>query len=185
MLLTYDGLMKWHEKDRKDPKRRHFLESSSDEEECSSSSSECISVDSDELFRKTGIERWPPKPKASDSRLLCRNEDGEYVDMLSPHVEPAAVISDSDYLHDMAYLANLIMEMYDEVGEDTKLFEPVMADYPMEFKWYDEHELLPDGGWTIAHEEEEMSPIAKKTETDVNHIRQPPSGDRILVFLNK
>ncbi len=58
------------------------------------------------------------------------------------------------------------MEMYGEVGEDTKLFDPVMADYPIEFEWYDEHELLPDGGWKAIQEEVqgEMSPAASLTE---------------------
>ena len=184
--LTYDGLMKWHEQDRSDPKGRqcHFLESSSDEEE-SSSSSDWISVDSDELFRKTGIERWPPKPTALGARPLRRNKDGEYVDMISSHdgeyvdmisshVEPTEVITEyENYLYNMAYLANLTMDL---VGEDTKRFDPLMADCPMEFEWSDKHEAVPDGGWTIAHEEEElspheeeeMSPAAKASETEVN-----------------
>ena len=147
--LTYDSLMEWHEKDRKDPKVRHFLESS-EEEQCSSSS-ECISVDSGELFRETGIERWPPKPNASDHRLLGRDEDGGYGDMLSPHVEPATVITDDEnYFRNMAYL----------------------TDYPREFKWYDEHELLPDGGWKVVHEEEqeEMSSAASPSENEHDSI---------------
>ena len=133
--------MNWHENDRKDPRGRHFLESS-EEEECSNSS-ECISINSDQLFRETGIERWPPKSKASDHR--------GYGDMLSPHVEPATVITDDEnYFRNMAYL----------------------TDYPREFKWYDEHELLPDGGWKVVHEEEqeEMSPAASPSENEHDSV---------------
>ena len=167
--LTFDGLMKWHEKDRKDPKGRHFLESSSDEEEEEYlSSSDCISVDSGELFRKTGIERWPPKPKASGSRLLERNEYGDYVNMIPACVEPSAVIIDSDehYLQDMACLT---MEVY---GEDAKLFDQVTADHPTVFEWHDEHEVVPDDGWKVVHEEEqgEMSPAASSSENEYDAI---------------
>jgi len=98
--------------------------------------------------------------------------------MISSHVEPTEVITEyENYLYNMAYLANLTMDL---VGEDTKLFDPLMADCPMEFEWTDKHEVVPDGGWTIPHEEEEMSPheeeemspVAKASETEVtsNHI---------------
>ena len=77
--------------------------------------------------------------------LYHHNEDD--TTMFDQALEPAAVITDDEhYLHDMAYL----------------------ADCPMKFEWYDKHELVPDGGWKIAHEEEEMSPVAKTSETEVN-----------------
>ena len=167
--LTYDGLMKWHEKDSKG---RHFLESSSDEEE-SFSSSDCISVDSDELFRKTGIERWPPKPKASDSRLLLeRNEDGEHVNRPSTCVESVMEV------RRFPDMTKLVLEGQKEDAkkdvrddeDDTSLVDQVIADYPMEFEfdWYDKHSLLTDEGWEIApNKEQEMSPPAASNSENV------------------
>jgi hypothetical protein len=38
------------------------------------------------------------------------------------------------------------------------MFDQALTGEPMmHFEWYDEHSVIPDGGWTIAHEEEEIN----------------------------
>ncbi len=73
--------------------------------------------------------------------------------MLSPHVEQATVITDDEnYFLNMAYL----------------------TDYPREFKWYSEHELLPDGGWKVVRRRKCLPPQApQRTSTTPfdNHLR--------------
>ena len=101
--------------------------------------------------------------------------------MFSPCVKekPSAASIDSEhFLEDMTSLAKLILETADEdakeVYQDDKngatLFDRVVADHPMEFEWYDEHSLLPDGGWEMNHNEEEMSPIACNSETEFDYV---------------
>ena len=103
--------------------------------------------------------------------------------MIPACVEPSAVIIDSDehYLQDMACLT---MEVY---GEDAKLFDQVTADHPMVFEWHDEHEVVPDDGWKVVHEEEQvkMSPAASSSENEYDAIWQSPSGDHNILFFNK
>ena len=88
------------------------------------------------------------------------------MDMFSPYIREKVLTEIVMEVCQFPNMTELILEMADEDAQelyhhnedDTTMFDQALTGEPMmQFEWYDEHSVIPDGGWTITHEED-MSP---------------------------